>query len=204
MSTELIIYLEPSSDFKERVDNFLKETETTLGWTTANKYGCHVTMAGFFRVKDSQEIKNEMDKVLNATLFTVTPQVGKPLLIHDEKTHIPVHLLLPITLTDQYKAAMVRIAETCKHIVLLRLKNINHISLAYWDEEKATSIQQSQWQDLVSNGLFDKMKKLADTYFQEDMGGPCNWDIVLYERVFKGDLVGQQHIFKELGGWPSN
>ncbi|KAG2210052.1 hypothetical protein INT47_003488 [Mucor saturninus] len=201
MSIELIIYLEPSSEFKDQVDTFLKETEATLGWTTANKYGCHITMAGFFKVEDSQEIKNKMDSVLKNTRFTVAPQVGKPLLIRDEKTNLPVHLILPITSTEEYREAMAMIAEECKQVVLLRLKKINHISLAYWDEENATSIQQNQWQQLVSKGVFDKIKQSADAYFQ-DVGDPLSWDIVLYERVSKGDLVGQDHVFKKLGRWP--
>lgn len=203
MSTELIIYLEPSSEFKKQVEIFLKQTEATSGWTTANKYGCHITMAGFFRVDDSQEIKKRIDESLKGIEFTTIPQVNKPLLVYDKNSNLPVHLLLPVTLTDSHKAAISIIAEKCRQIVLLRLKKVNHISLAYWDEENATPIQTSMWQESVSSGIFDKMKQSADTYFQ-DVISPRNWDIVLYERVFKGSLVGQHHVFKELGRWPSS
>lgn len=204
MPTELIIYLEPSLDFKEQVETFLKQSETDFGWTTANKYGCHITMAGFFRVEDSEEIKRIVDQVLNGMKFTIIPHVNlNPLLVHNEKTNLPVHLLLPVTSTDDYRTVLSMIAEKCKQIVLLRLKKANHISLAYWDEEKATPIQQNQWQKSVSNGVFDKIKQVADTYFQHVVS-PRKWDIVLYERVLKGDLVGQHHVFKELGRWPSN
>lgn len=194
---ELIIYLEPNIEFKNKVEEFLKNIKEI---TTAIKYGCHVSMTGFFHVKQSTEFKEILDRVLNDYKFTDNvPQVDlKPLLV--KKENVPIHLLLPVTFTDDYKRVMSILAEKCKEMVTLRLKRIDHISLAYWDEPNATLTQKSHWQTLVDQGIFDKIKQDADIYFQQ-VDSPNHWDVVLYERVLKGDLVGQVHEFKELGRW---
>jgi hypothetical protein len=207
MSTnvELIIYLEPNPEFKHTVENFLKESAERFGPTTANKYDCHITMTGFFTVKDSNEqsgIKHMLNDILT-TNFRI-PQINlKSLLVQNDKTHLPIHLLLPVTAPKEYHTAMSNLAEKCKNIVSLRLKKINHVSLAYWDEPEATPTQKTQWEELVSNGIFDKIQQAADLYFQDIMS-PHQWDIVLYQRVLKGALVDQHHVFKELGRWRCN
>ncbi|KAI9260106.1 hypothetical protein EDC94DRAFT_660396 [Helicostylum pulchrum] len=198
---ELIIYLEPNLKFKESVQEFLNSiTETT---TTAIKYGCHISMTGFFYVEQQdQEFKMLLDSILKNYKFSdkvVRPKVNlNPLLVKNKD-----HLLLQVTDTDDYKNVMSILAEKCREMVTLRLKRVDHISLAYWDEPNATPKQQMQWKESVDQGIFDKIKQEAAIYFQQ-VDSPVHWDIVLYERVSKGLLVGQAHVFKELARWQTH
>lgn len=200
MMVELIVYLEPNLEFKTSVENFLKSVKET---NTAVKYGCHISMTGFFHVNEEETItvKELLDVVLDQFNNTVDqiPIVNLNALVI-KKENIPVHLLLPVTGTDDYKRFMSVFAEKSKETVTLRLKRIDHISLAYWDEPNATPTEQSQWKEYVEQGLFDKLKEQADIYFQK-VKPPTHWDIALYKRVVKGELVGQEHIFQELGRW---
>ncbi|KAI8095512.1 hypothetical protein BDF21DRAFT_457803 [Thamnidium elegans] len=197
---ELIIYLEPNLEFKESVQEFLNSIKET---TTAIKYGCHISMTGFFYLEQDQdqELKFLLDNILRNFKISVKvpPLVNlNPLLVKKQD-----HLLLQVTNTDDYKNAISSLAEKCKEIVTLRLKRMDHISLAYWDEPNATPKQQMQWKVSMDQGIFDKIKQEADIYFQQ-VDSPVHWDVVLYERVSKGLLVGQAHIFKELDRWQTH
>lgn len=192
---ELIIYLEPNLEFKETVQEFLNSIKKP---TTAIKYGCHISMTGFFYVEQDQEFKMLLDEILKHFKFsdTVLPKVNlNPLLVKNGD-----HLLLQVTDTDDYKNLMSILAEKCKEMVTLRLKRVDHISLAYWDEPNATPKQQIEWKESVDQGVFDEIKQEADIYFQQ-VDSSVHWDVVLYERVSKGLLVGQAHVFKELARW---
>jgi hypothetical protein len=203
---ELILYLEPCLVFKQSVEQFLDQCKIKFGSTTANKYGCHVTMTGFFTVTDKQEqtaIQQYIDQTLSEfklPTLTLSPQVDcKSVLVHDSNG-CPVHLLLPVTVPEKYLDAMVTLAERCQHIVKLRLKKINHISLAYWDEPEATKEQQQHWEELKRKNLFEQIQKEAEEYLAATEK-PQSWDIVLYKRVTKGSLVDETHLFEELSRW---
>lgn len=201
-NVELIIYLEPCSQFGQAVGDFLREAEVHFGPTTANKYGCHITITGFFNVKDSNE-QNEIQHLLDEQLQnfkSATPQINMQSLLVRDDNGLPKHLLLPVTAPQEYHTAMSNLAEKCKDIVQLRIKKINHISLAYWNEPEADNAQETKWKEEVRNGAFDKIQQAANVYFQ-DLPDPCPWDVVLYKRVSKGNLVGQRHVFEELGRW---
>ncbi|KAG2235404.1 hypothetical protein INT48_005754 [Thamnidium elegans] len=190
----------PNLEFKESVQEFLNSIKET---TTAIKYGCHISMTGFFYLEQDQdqELKFLLDNILRNFKISVKvpPLVNlNPLLVKKQD-----HLLLQVTNTDDYKNAISSLAEKCKEIVTLRLKRMDHISLAYWDEPNATPKQQMQWKVSMDQGIFDKIKQEADIYFQQ-VDSPVHWDVVLYERVSKGLLVGQAHIFKELDRWQTH
>ncbi|KAK4514027.1 SWI/SNF chromatin-remodeling complex subunit [Mucor velutinosus] len=204
---ELIVYLEPSAEFKHQVEHFLDSCKTKYGPTTANKYGCHITMTGFFNV-DTEDDEMRVKQLLDASLKDLhkasppSPQVErKSLLARNKTTQEPIHLLLPISVSEDFHVAMENLSRKCASIATLRLKKINHISLAYWDEPEATQEQQEHWRLAVAEqGLFENIQHDADMYF----GGvkdPLYWDVVLYQRAQKGSLVGESHVFRELGRW---
>ncbi|CEP15765.1 hypothetical protein [Parasitella parasitica] len=129
------------------------------------------------------------------------PQVEKKsLLVKDETTQQPAHLLLAVVAPDDYYVAMENMACKCSAIAKLRLKKINHISLAYWDEPQATQDQQEDWCAVSGQRLFESMQRDADIYFC-GASDPTYWDVVLYRRVKKGERVGESHVFQELGRW---
>lgn len=204
-SIELIVYLEPSAEFKQQVEHFLDTCREKYGPTTANKYGCHITMTGFFNVNNVQE-QHQMKQLIEESLQNMGkvsfPRVErKSFLVKDKLTLLPVHLLLPILVPEQFPAAMMNLSRKCIAITTLRLKKINHISLAYWDEPEATQEQQERWHTATSEqDLFEKIQRDADVYFG-NVNDPNYWDIVLYQREQKGKLVGESHIFQELGRW---
>lgn len=208
-NVELIIYLEPSRAFTHNVESFLNKIEEKYGPTTANKYGCHISMTGFFSVEAEkvEEMRNILDDVITSSgnfrsKFDV-PQINLMSLVAiDSVTQLPKHLILPVITPDVYVTTMKKVSQVFEHIVRLRLKKINHISLAYWDEPQATPEQQREWEEKVSNGIFDKIKEDADVYFK-NAEAPSSWDVVLYKRVYKGDFVGQRHVFQELCRWSS-
>lgn len=202
---ELILYLEPCFEFKHCVEQFLNLCKTKYGSTTANKYGCHVTMTGFFTVVDehAQTIQQCIDQTLHEfklPALTFLPQVDcKSLLVRDSND-CPVHLLLPVAVPEKYLEAMATLVERCQSMVKLRPKKINHISLAYWDEPDATREQQRRWEELKSKNIFQQVQKEADTYFAS-VKKPRSWDVVLYKRLIKGNLVDQTHLFEESKRW---
>lgn len=200
MGSEFIIYLEPSLAFKQCVEHYLVEMEQKYGTTTANKYGCHISMTGFFNIEQDRinEIKNYFNN--NFRSEAIIPEIDlNSIIVYDKTTHTPQHLLLPIKTPQVYHDIMVRLSK----MVTLRLKRIDHISLAYWDEPQATIEEINNWNERKRNLIFENMKEEADIYFK-NMQSPLKWDIVLYERVYKGILVTQRHQFKELGRWPSS
>lgn len=204
-SLELIIYLEPSAEFKQQVEHFLDTCREKHGPTTANKYGCHITMTGFFNVNNVQEqhqMKQLVEKLLQNMGKVSLPLVErKSLLVKDKFTLLPIHLLLPVSVPEQFSTFMMNLSRECETITTLRLKKINHISLAYWDEPEATQEQQERWHMATTEqDLFEKIQYDADVYFG-NVNDPNYWDIVLYQRKQKGKLVGEPHIFQELGRW---
>lgn len=204
-SIELIVYLEPSAEFKHQVEHFLDNCRAKYGPTTANKYGCHITMTGFFNVKtedDQIRMRQLLDESLQQRRDTSPPQIDKnSLLVKDKTTQAPVHLLLPISVSKDLHLAMENLSRKCGAIATLRLKKINHISLAYWDEPEATQEQQELWHIAVTKEeIFEKIQHDADTYFCH-ANDPLYWDVVLYQRVHKGNLVGESHVFRELSRW---
>ncbi|KAF1801563.1 hypothetical protein V8B55DRAFT_1471942 [Mucor lusitanicus] len=202
---ELIVYLEPPAEFKHQVEHFLDSCKAKYGPTTANKYGCHITMTGFFNA-DTKDDQMRVKQLLEASLQVIReaptpPQVEqKSLLVRDKTTQEPVHLLLPISVPDHFHVAMENLSQTLASIATLRLKKINHISLAYWDEAEATQEQQEHWRHAIEHGLFENIQHDADAYFA-DVKDPLYWDVVLYQRVQKGNLVGEAHVFRELDRW---
>lgn len=202
---ELIIYLEPSKEVKQSVELFLTEMEQKYGSTTANKYSCHTSMTGFFRIEEDQV--NEIIEFLNKDTIhfrsrkDATPQINfNSIIAYDKSTNTPKHLLLPIKAPQIYHDMMDKLSKV---VPFIRVKRIDHISLAYWDEPQATTDQREDWEERNKSQIFDNMKRDADIYFK-DTKNPLQWDIVLYERVYKGVLIGQHHEFKELGRWPSS
>ncbi|KAI8636371.1 hypothetical protein BD408DRAFT_426237 [Parasitella parasitica] len=204
-SIELIVYLEPSKEFKQHVEHFLYGCKEKYGPTTANKYSCHITMTGFFKV-NNEEQKGQFKQSLQESFQDIhkapLPQVEKKShLIRDKMTELPIHLLLPVLVPDEYYVAMENITRKFDTIAKLRPKKINHISLAYWDEPQATQEQQRNWCAAVSGqNLFESIQKDADVYFC-NASAPTFWDVVLYQRVKKGELVGESHVFQEQGRW---
>lgn len=205
-SIELIVYLEPSTKFKHQVEHFLDSCKAKYGPTTANKYGCHITMTGFFAVHTEND-QMQVQQLLDASLQDIhkaspPPQVErKSLLVKDKTAQQPVHLLLPISVSEGFHVALENLSRKCANIATLRLKKVNHISLAYWDEPEDTQEQQERWRLAVAEQrLFENIQDDADRYF----GGvhdPLYWDVVLYQRVQKGNLVGESHVFRELSRW---
>lgn len=208
MGMELIVYLEPNEEFKQYVEHFLTEMEHKYGSTTANKYGCHTSMTGFFHIQDEDDRVNKIIEFLNMdTIYfrsrkdTATPQIDfNSIIVYDKSTNTPKHLLLPLKAPQIYHDVMDKLSKV---VPIIRVKRIDHISLAYWDEPQATTDQKNDWEERKRSQIFENMKREADIYFK-DTKSPLGWDIVLYERVYKGVLVGQRHEFKELGRWPSS
>ncbi|GAN07666.1 hypothetical protein MAM1_0171c07168 [Mucor ambiguus] len=202
---DLIVYLEPSAEFKQQVEHFLDSCKAKYGPTTANKYGCHITMTGFFNVStedDQMRVKQLLDASLQDIHEASTPQIErKSLLVRDRTTQRPIHLLLPLSVPADFHVAMENLSRKCASIATLRLKKINHISLAYWDEPEATQEQQEHWRlAITEQGLFENIQHDADEYFG-DVNDSLYWDVVLYQRVQKGNLVGESHVFRELSRW---
>jgi hypothetical protein len=165
-------------------------------------------MVGFFTVANIHEqtaIQQYIDQALcefQLPTLTLSPQVDcKSVLVYDSN-NCPVHLLLPVTVPKKYLEAMTTLAERCQHVVKLRLKKINHISLAYWDEPEATNEQQQHWEELTNKNLFQQIQNEADDYFAS-VKKPQSWDIVLYKRVTKGSRVDETHLFEEISRWTS-
>lgn len=194
MLIDLIVYLEPPSEIKQQVDHFLDTTADNIGFTTANKYRCHVSMTGFFQTDHDQmdTVKEILDKVLQHD-FKVNPKLDwNPLIVKDKLTSDPYHVLLPVSVSDEYRQCMQAFAKEArsKLDITVRPKRIDHISLAYWDEHEKKDCRE----------LFEKIKEAADAYFnQVGCNGP--WSIVLYQRSFRGDGLREPHIFKEISRW---
>ncbi|KAI8080788.1 uncharacterized protein B0P05DRAFT_586657 [Gilbertella persicaria] len=186
---ELILYLEPPVGFKQHVNSFLDMSKDKFGFTTANRYNCHVSMSGFFTVTDREQevVQKAIEKVMDK-LPMVQVQLT-PLLVYTNDK--PSHLLLPVVAPSFVHTMMASIAQECQDIVKLRLKKINHISLAYWNE------QQKEWNPIVLKDI----KKEADAWFKQTKEPKDTWDIVLYRRTKKSEEIGQPHVFEELKRW---
>ncbi|KAI8984406.1 hypothetical protein BDF20DRAFT_387550 [Mycotypha africana] len=201
MTTELIIYLEPSYEVRQYIESFLEECKERFGPTTANKYGCHITMVGFFDVDNEaqqEDLKNKLDSLLKKFKTTSLPIIEiKPFLVTDKETRESVHLLLPVTSPEPYHQLM---RELAKYYPMLRLKRINHISLAYWDEPEATRLEQEHWKKSRKE-IFQQIQEYATQYFKQLDSTNMNWDVVLYKRKVKGDHVGEKHVFEEIQRW---
>ena len=199
---ELIVYLEPSVSFKHQVETFVKQCDDKYGKTTASKYGCHITMTGFFHIEKekTQAVVDLFNTTAKNQYSKHVPHVLTEALIAMDANSQPKHVLMPVTTPDIYHQVMKSLSEKCKPLVNLRLKKINHISLAYFDEPNATINQQNDWQQRVFDGVFEKIKHDADIYFKH-IDQPSDWHVVLYKRVYKGESVGESHIFQELNRW---
>lgn len=198
---ELIVYLEPPTQVKQIVNGFLDTVASDIAFTTANKYECHVSMTGFFQIEQEhqiQKLKNMLEVILQREICS-SPELDMcPLLVRDKITDLPAHLLLPVTVSDDYRQRIFKLAEEAgeKLHINIRPKRINHISLAYWDEKEEKDCTK----------LFEMIKSAADSYFLQyhDISSCSSepWHIVLYQRTFKNEVVGGQHRFKEISRWP--
>lgn len=225
MVTELNLYLEPSpsSALRLRVEEFLKDTAANVYPTTATKYNCHVSMTGFFQVRDGKtdvkDIIDTLDKSIErhrpAIRDSPAPQVStSPVLVRKQQATVilnprgtgetqvvdqmPVHLLLPVSTADVYRNVVQELAE---RYAVVRPKPINHVSLAYWDEPEASIEETADWharvlQDRIMENLYD-----AAVNAFRDVEQPPRWDIVLYKRVACGRKIGQPHQFEEKRRW---
>ncbi|KAI8097290.1 uncharacterized protein BX664DRAFT_326041 [Halteromyces radiatus] len=138
----------------------------------------------------------------------------------DRKSHAlsSKHLLLPVEIPKEHHERLMKCAQIInnhyynngKGNMMIRSKRIDHISLAYWDEPNATEFETNQWlqwsngsqvgimiQDII-NRLKDLLDDDTDKYIATNLTA---WDIVLYERTFKGTHIGERHRFKEIARW---
>ncbi|KAI8983589.1 hypothetical protein BDB01DRAFT_130620 [Pilobolus umbonatus] len=195
---ELIIYLEPSNPLKGIINEFIEDTSKNLVVNTAIKYNAHITMTGFFTVSTADEagrVKDQLNSIIEQykTKLNTRPLVQYSPSLVEDSVNEPTHLLLPVTVSDEYVAIMQVLAS---HGLPLRIKKINHISLAYWDEPLASSDEHSQW--LKHRHL---LKKATQINFKQAILETKTWDIVLYERICKGVYVNEPHQFRELARW---
>ena len=139
-------------------------------------------MSGFFTV-------TEPDRVLECIQSTL-PKAHtilidmKPLLVDNH------HLLLPITAPPSLHTMMTQVADQCQDIAHIRIKKINHISLAYWDD------------NTHDEAILKQITKQATSYFSNLCQEEGVWDIVLYERTKKSQAITEVHQFRELKRWP--
>ncbi|KAI9315343.1 hypothetical protein BX666DRAFT_391904 [Dichotomocladium elegans] len=219
---ELILYLEPTTKrFRDCVDAFITESSKNVP-STAMKYHCHVTMTGFFRVHSYEQLRaiiGRLEIILGAYDGAAlvlsdhpAPTVGRtPILVRKKHNvpqsfaatsgdrpwsmdDIPVHLLLPVSTPPIYRTIVNQLASEFTEI---RPKDINHISLAYWDEPQASEEETAAWyRAVLENRWMDTLYDLAKKTF-EDCPLHTTWDIILYERVQKSSKVGVPHSAKK-------
>ncbi|KAI9028994.1 hypothetical protein CLU79DRAFT_832370 [Phycomyces nitens] len=208
-SIELIVYLEPthSSSLWKTVNEFIHSTTNQFYTTTASRYSCHATMTGFFKVESQdpiaaiKHISNILENVQSyfkkgfaraETRATVVKSTGHHL------DQVKGHLLLPVTASSHYHQGIKAFAEQCKEYgIHVRTKPINHISLAYWDEPGVPEHKNEEWQRLITKEhLLERMESVVNGMLKE-VSNPADWDIVLYERVVKGNAIGEMHQFVE-------
>lgn len=207
---ELIVYLEPDQSVRDKVDTFVQSTKKRFNATTATKYSCHVTMTGFFQVRDSAveipSITRTLDTLLERKVLPRPTIDYNPVLVKGTKEtrlgrtfiDIPVHLLLPVNAPEAYREL---VREFAAQVEGVRPKSINHISLAYWDEPNATDEEEQAWYRGVSQEhlMEDICEDAKHTFCGPQQ--PTPWDIVLYQRIVKGEHVGEPHQFKEIRRW---
>ncbi|KAI8877344.1 hypothetical protein K501DRAFT_198409 [Backusella circina FSU 941] len=183
---ELILYLEPTKT--SLLWNYVQQTTSNYN-TTASKYACHVTMTGFFSTSNPEAIRHAFHDAIKAFPSLDTPTIAKPILVHATEP-LKAHLLLPVTVSDDYHRLLSAFASAGP----IRLKKINHISLAYWDEPRATLNDTATWHHFLQTCPLQSITQDFETISEEQ----TNWDIVLYQRTLKGEGVGEKHQFKEL------
>jgi hypothetical protein len=186
---ELILYLEPTKS--SPLWNYVQDV-TSNYTTTASKYACHVTMTGFFSSSHPDAICQAFHDTIKRFPSLDAPIVSKPLLVH-ETDLLKAHLLLPVSVTEDYHQLLSMFGAADPSI---RRKKINHISLAYWDE----SVTDKTWPQFLRTCPLQSITQVFEAISSEQ----TDWDIVLYERTFKGERVGEKHQFKELERWCIN
>lgn len=200
--SELIIYLEPSDPLQTCVNQFIKDITSELTVNTAIKYHAHVTMTGFFTLTEEDDLLKIRDQLgliiqeYHTRLKAETPKVHHPMLIKEPDTDDPKHVILPVTVSSDYITIMKLLSQ---HYTSLRIKKINHISLAYWDEPNSTSTEDDQW---ILHCHLLKGIQYSDRYFRNAIKDTKSWDIVLYRRIHKGIHVNEPHQFEEVARWP--
>ncbi|KAI8393855.1 uncharacterized protein BYT42DRAFT_542052 [Radiomyces spectabilis] len=207
---EFILYLEPDvhTTARQWIDTFITSSSSRFYPTTATKYTCHTSMTGFFELPNDMTVTQFIaliDPLIQKQEFHSIPVIDtNPLLVtklDTEQREKPVHLLLPVSVTNSYHEIVENLRRVCSdRQIMIRPKKINHISLAYWDEPEATAEQHEAWQSMVNSGIFEKMEETARTEFQS-LSNPRDWHIVLYRRTKKGRQVGEPHIFAEQARW---
>ncbi|CAO3595259.1 unnamed protein product [Absidia cylindrospora] len=143
------------------------------------------------------------------------------------------HLLLPITVPSDFQLLLTQCADHInKHyssgddesqqqqkqqqqqqqqqkVRRLRPKRMDHISLAYWDEPKATIKETNDWLRWSNGPGLESMKQDIIQHLHELQSISSSsltvtaapWDMVLYERTHKGNGVGEKHVFQEWRRW---
>lgn len=128
------------------------------------------------------------------------------------------HLLLPVNISSSFYAILTECATDINNTILfdnnnnnqknalIRPKRIDHISLAYWDEPTATEEDTKKWLawandtshiEAFQQDIAKQLKKINDNTYNNTQ----KWDIVLYERIYKSDIIGKPHLFNELARW---
>ncbi len=185
-----ILYLEPPTSLYLTIKEYLETSREVFGPTEASQYPPHCSMTGFFNLRNTDRFVEEIDKLIADRNFE-RPMIGNVQLI-DRCVQIKV-------IADDYRAFALELKEQTQ--VELRLKPVDHISLAYvhsfyfdcqtksFSRFKKTAAENEIDQDTRLGWFFYDCQEhfeLAQSVDFVDDGG--NWSFCLYEQIDATDV----------------
>lgn len=185
--SQFILYLQPSNDTAlwTCIQEFYKVTKMQFGPNEAHQYHPHISLTGFWNVSDVDRQPDQYYIEFISPLVPPTIQVTvqPPLLVAKGSTQ---SLILPVETDSTIKSFPSRVLNLkmmgCDPI---RVKNVDHISLAYGPGFVADT----------------KLVHLASERISTEAIKCQEWDLVLYERIFKSKDLDVPHQFREIKSW---
>jgi hypothetical protein len=186
-----IVYIEPneSSQLFRSITNYYAKTLKSHGHNQAHKYHPHISMTGFFLLKNnSQELENQLILTLSEIMNIESVSKLKPPIINGVECRQNVVRINVTNDVDLFKLCGLfkdLVREKFDEITQIRIKPMDHISLAYYKDEQ-----------------YDKnLKELLDLAHSDiDLSKDNLWQISLY-RVLYSDKINIPHHFSLLKRW---